>query len=159
MSLLLLACASPPLKVVTFNGGTTLSLGHEHAELSDAAYGNGLAWWPAIEVAQDWFAELQPDVVAMQEVFHTDDCVDEHEEFVCSSWTEGSVLELVLGSDYTVVCHPGKNDKCIAARESFTVVGASIEGCGDGARVGRAELEGLTVVTVHGSSGLTTDDQ
>ncbi|MEZ4241729.1 MAG: hypothetical protein R3F59_37390 [Myxococcota bacterium] len=75
-------CLAPdgdPLVAVTFNTGTTAGLDHDappddgygdaQAATSDAWYGDGLAWQAAIDDATDWFAALQPDLVAFQEVY------------------------------------------------------------------------------------------
>lgn len=75
-----------------------------------------------------------------------------------------------------MACHPGHADKCAAVRRDFGsfagcdadfclegLLGAAVEGCGHGARVGRGVIElvgggRLTLVNVHGSSGLTHKD-
>ncbi|MCP4807437.1 MAG: hypothetical protein GY913_28795 [Proteobacteria bacterium] len=163
--------------IVTFNTGTTEGLSHdegedaytaEHALISDEWYGDGLAWLPAIEATTVFFANLQPDVVAFQEVFDPSECADipaeYHADFVCSEWTEGdpSVAEQVLGDGYTVQCFPGKSDKCLAVRDDLgsfgALTGEGVEGCGSGARVARGTIGGRTLVGVHGSSGFAGDD-
>jgi hypothetical protein len=181
------------LTVVTFNTGTTESMGAvggtedgygpDESSVSDAHYGDGLAWLPAVEAARQFFAEVQPDVVGLQEIFWSGDCADIPEEarsgFYCEGWEDGdpTVAQAILGEDYQLACHPGKPDKCLAVHarvgritgceESFCLeglTGATVEGCGSGARVGRAEVERpdgtvLVVVNVHGSSGLSPEDQ
>ncbi|MCB9760581.1 MAG: hypothetical protein H6739_12135 [Alphaproteobacteria bacterium] len=196
MLLLLLACAPDapaPLTVVTFNTGTTEGLPHDdppddgytsdHAAISDAWYGDGLAWLPAVEATRAWFADLQPDVVAFQEVFWTGACADipveHHADFACEGWTEDTptVALQVLGPGYQVACHPGKPDKCLGVRAAFGrfagcdedlclegLDGFTVAGCGSGARVARGVIEradggALTVVNLHGSSGFSGDDQ
>ena len=205
--LLAAACASPPedtgapgdtaagpaLRVVTFNTGTTEAMGAdqsvedgytaEHAAISDQFYGDGLAWLPAVEAAAAWFAEVDPDVVVFQEIFYSELCADMPEEartdFVCETWQPGdpTVASAILGPDYQVACHPGKDDKCAAVHrrvgrfstctEDFCLEGlegSTVEGCGKGARVGRGRIQTvddglLTLVNVHGSSGITAEDQ
>ncbi len=177
---------------VTFNTGTTEGLNHddgpddgytsELAARSDAYYGDGLAWVPAVEATRDFFAELSPDIVVFQEIFWSGDCAQIPEEeragFVCEGWTEGdpTVAQVVLGEDFQVMCHPGKPDKCAAVNRRFGsfrgcdedlclegMVGFEVEGCGSGARVARAEIDAtdgrrITLSSVHGSSGLSTED-
>lgn len=180
------------MTVVTFNTGTATGLPHDsvpddgygadQAALSDAWYGNGLAWSAFVEDARVFFAALTPDVVVFQEIFWSGLCPDippsARPGFVCEGWSTGAptVAQTVLGPDYQVMCHPGKPDKCAAVRRAFGsfrgcdaelclegLEGAAVPGCGSGARVGRAviELAGggeLTLVNVHGTSGFTADD-
>lgn len=182
-----------PLVVVTFNTGTTEGLPHEaapddgygdeQAAISDAWYGDGLAWSPVVEDARAWFAETPADIVGFQEVFWSGECPgipgDFHPGWVCDGWSDGdpTVAQTVLGAGWQVACHAGKPDKCVAVRRAVgTIVGcddalcldaldgAEVEGCGSGSRVGRARValvDGgeLTVVHVHGSSGLSADDK
>lgn len=196
----LAACSSSPgepelrFVAVTFNTGTTAGLSHgtgaddgygdEQAAISDQWYGDGMAWAAVVDDARAWFAALQPDVVAFQEIFYTGDCAGipegpERAGFVCETWTEGdpTVAQVAVGAGYQVACNPGKPDKCIAVRRAFGTIhgcagelcldgldGTEIEGCGGGSRLGRATVEltaggAITVVGVHGSSGLTTADQ
>lgn len=200
LSLLLLAtfgCAATepePFTVVavTFNTGTTEGLRHdpessdgygsEQAALSDMYYGDGLAWRPVVEATRAFFAEVQPDVVGFQEVFHSPECAaiptEAHAGFVCEAWSAGdpTVANVVLGMGYQVACHLGKPDKCAAVRRDFGTFrgcdedycleglgGVRVPDCGSGGRVGRAVIDlvdggELTLVNVHGSSGLTPDD-
>ena len=178
--------------VVTFNTGTSEGMGHdagpddgyteEHAAHSDTWYGDGLAWLPAVEAATAFFADVAPDVVAFQEIFYSQLCADippeAHEDFVCADWQPGdaTVANRILGEGYQVACHPGKDDKCAAVRTDFGrfegceeafclegLDGFSVDGCGNGARVGRGTIqlaEGgtLNLVNMHGSSGLAGDD-
>ena len=89
------------------------------------------------------------------------------------------MAELVLGEGYQIACQLDKPDKCLAVRREFGVFrgcdaavcldgldGARVENCGGGSRVGRGVLElagqdesqSITVLNVHGSSGLTAED-
>jgi len=197
--LFLVACPQPEpeeppaIVAVTFNTGTSESMGHdalpddgytsEHAALSDAWYGDGLAWVPAVDAARAFLAEVEPDVVAFQEIFWSDECADipveARGDFVCETWSEGdpTVAQTVLGDGWQVACHPGKPDKCAAVREGFGtfagcdagfclegLTGFGVEDCGNGARVARGVIERvddteLTLVSVHGSSGIAGDDE
>ena len=180
------------VRVVTFNTGTSEALNHdgppddgytdEQATLSDTWYGDGLAWVPAVEAAGAFFARLDADVVAFQEIFWSDLCADipasAYPDFVCEGWQAGdpTVALEVLGPGWQVACHSTSPDKCLAVRTAVARItgcdhslciegldGERVEGCGSGARVGRARLElaagTLTAVSVHGSSGITTEDQ
>jgi len=171
------------LVVVTFNTGTTPGLDHDsdgdaytevEAGWSDAHYGDGLAWEPAIEAAAAWFAEHPADLVAFQEIFDVAECAavpsDKRAGFVCEGWVEGdpTVPERVLGPGWSVNCHPGNSDKCLAVHErvgSWTgpLQGEPAPGCGAGVRVARGVVQRpdggqLTVVHVHGTSGIGGDD-
>lgn len=197
LALALVGCgadAPTPLafSVVTFNVGTTEGLGHDagpddgygavEAAISDAHYGDGLAWRAAVEDTRAFFAARAPDVVALQEVFHSPECADVPAEaragFVCETWSPGdpTVAQTILGPGYQVACHLGKSDKCLAVRTDFArfagctadvcldhLAGARVEDCGGGSRVWRAVLElvdggTITVVSVHGSSGFSDED-
>lgn len=155
----------------------------DHAARSDAWYGDGLAWLGAVDATTAFFADLRPQVVGFQEIFWSEACaeipVEDHEDFVCEQWSPGdpTVAQAVLGLGWQVACHPGKPDKCLAVREDFGrfqgceadfclegLDGFPVEGCGSGARVARGVVQRadgteLTVVNVHGSSGLAVDDQ
>ena len=180
------------LRVVTFNTGTTEGLAHDappddgyasaEAAISDRYYGDGLAWQPVVDDARRFLAELQPDIIAFQEIFHSDDCVAVPAEarvgWVCETWTPGAatVAQEILGTGYQVACHLGKPDKCIGVRRAVArirgcdgafcldgLAGSTIDGCGGGARVGRAVLDlhdgtAVTVVSVHGTSGFSAED-
>jgi hypothetical protein len=155
-----------------------------HAALSDEHYGDGLAWLPAIDAARAFFAEVEPDVVVFQEIFWSDECAAIPQEawgdFVCEQWSAGdpTVAQAILGEGWQVACHPGKPDKCAAVHgrlgrfsgcdDDFCLEGLegfTVDGCGSGARVGRGAIvdaDGasvLTLVNVHGSSGITGDDK
>ncbi|NCG22018.1 MAG: hypothetical protein GWP91_23630 [Rhodobacterales bacterium] len=178
---------------MSFNTGTTQGLAHdsdpedgytsEQAAVSDLWYGDGLAWQDVVDDTMRFFEEQQPAIVAFQEIFWSGACPDVPVEarsgFVCDGWQNGdpTVAQLILGVGYQVACHPEKPDKCIAVRLDFGEIrgcdndlcldhldGATVEGCGNGARVGRAVVdafngEALTVVNLHGSSGIEPDDQ
>lgn len=198
-AVLLLACGGqdPPPELtfvaVTFNTGTTAGLPHDdlpddgytsaEAAISDMWYGDGLAWPPAIEAARAFLAEVSPDVVAFQEIFHAGDCAaipaENHAGFFCAGYVDGAptVAQVVVGAGYQVACHLGKPDKCLAVKRSFGTFrgcaadlcldgldGAEVPDCGSGSRVGRGVVEleaggALTVVNVHGSSGLAEADR
>lgn len=174
---------------VTFNSGTSGSAGvpgdaygAEQAAANDEWYGNGLAWTAFIAETAVFFADVDPDVVAFQEIFWPGDCPDIptelHPGFVCEGWAEGdrTVVERVLGGDYQVACHPDHPDKCAAVHRRFGrfrgcdapfclegLTGFEIDGCGHGARVARGVIEReagepLTLVTVHGTSGLSAKE-
>lgn len=152
------------------------------AEISDMYYGDGLAWLPAVDATREFFAELRPDVVVFQEIFFAGECenipVEAYPGFYCETWTpsDPTVANLVLGPDYQVACNLGKPDKCAAVRRDLGqfrgcdadlcidgLDGGEVDGCGSGSRVGRGVIElaeggELTLVNVHGSSGLTRDD-
>ncbi len=178
------------LRVVTWNTGTTEGLPHDaepddgyssaDATLSDTWYGDGLAWQPAVDAARAWLGATDPDLVAFQEMFLSDDCAgippEAHANFVCATWQPGDdpVVLDILGPAYQVACHLGKSDKCLAVHERVGTLrgcegrlcldgleGSTVEGCGSGSRVGLGTLDaiGLSVVTVHGTSGLSPDDQ
>ena len=179
--------------VVTFNTGTTTGLAHDsdptdgytsvQADISDQQYGDGLAWKLAMDATRDFFAALQPDIVAFQEIFHSDECANiaaqYHPGFACEGWSPGdpTVAQYVLGAGYQVACHIGKPDKCLGVRTAFGtfqgcsddlcldgLAGAKINNCGGGSRVGRGVIDlvgggTLTVVNIHGTSGVLPDDQ
>ncbi len=181
------------LTAVTFNTGTTENSvpedepngGYtpEQAAWSDAHYGDGLAFEAVVEDTRAWFEELRADVVVFQEIFYSGRCPEVPEQaregFVCEGWQEGdpTVAQVVLGEGWQVACHPGKDDKCAAVRREFGgfvgldddfhlegLEGATIEGCGSGARVARGVIElveggELTLVNVHGSSGISEEDR
>jgi len=185
---------SPPLTfvAVTFNTGTTENKAWasdtdrytpQLGKWSDEWYGDGLAWTPAVEAARTFFADVDPDVVAFQEIFWTGECpeipANAKTGFACESWNPGdpTVAQVILGEGWQVACHPGKSDKCAAVNRRFGTFrdcdadfcleglkGYEVEDCGKGARIARGiiDLEDggtLTLVSVHGTSGLSADDQ
>jgi len=158
--------------------------GPEQAEYTDQWYGNGLSWVPSIDAARAWLAATDPDVVAFQEIFDPNECAGIPAEaqagFVCEGWTAGMpiVAQSILGGDYQVMCHRAKTDKCAGVHRRFGrfrgcdadlclegMDGGDIEGCGTGTRIGRAVIDRwdgagpLTLVNVHGSSGIEASDQ
>jgi hypothetical protein len=140
---------------VTFNTGTSENMGHDNppddgygqaqAAISDQWYGDGLAWRPAVIAAHSFFAAVDADVV--------------------------------LGPGWQVACKPGKPDKCAAVNRRFGsfrgcaddfclegLTGFAINNCGQGSRVGRAVIDlasggTITLVAIHGSSGIKREDQ
>jgi hypothetical protein len=180
------------LTVVTFNTGAPAELqtdetpnggyGTAQGAITDEYYGNGLAWAAAVEDTRRFFAEVQADVVAFQEIFYSGDCPSVPPEtypgFVCETWEPGdpTVAQVVVGEGWQVACNPGKPDKCLAVRRTVGafrgcatdlcldgLAGAVVEGCGSGSRVGRGVIDlvaggTVTVVIVHGSSGLAPAD-
>lgn len=155
----------------------------EDAAISDQWYGDGLAWLPAVEAARAWFAAQKPDLVGFQEIFYAGECPEipseAHAGFYCELWSEGgpTVAEAILGEDYQIACNPGHPDKCAAVKLSFGsfrgcegafclegLDGGEVPGCGRGSRVGRGVVDRvdggeLTFVNLHGSSGLSSDDE
>jgi hypothetical protein len=87
------------------------------------------------------------------------------------------VARVVLGENYQIAYHPEKPSKCVAVHRRFGTIrgykndssanwleGSPLKGCGSGARVARAIIdrangETLTVVSIHGTSGMKPDDQ
>lgn len=160
------------------NGG----YGPEQAAISDQYYGDGLAWPALITEVARFFESVAPDLVAFQEVFYSGDCaqipLEAHPGFVCEGWQAGdpTVAQQLVGAGYQVACHVGMPDKCLAVSRRFGRIrgcegdlcldglqGSKVEGCGHGARVGRAVVElaeggTLTAVNVHGNSGLEAAD-
>jgi endonuclease/exonuclease/phosphatase family metal-dependent hydrolase len=179
--------------VMTFNSGTTPGLRHDdgrddgygrrEAGFSDAWYGNGLAWRPAVEAVARLVRRVDPDLVAFQEMYFPEEGVEIPAEarvgFVAERWSPGdpSVARIVLGDDYQIGYHPGKPNKCLGVHRRFGTIrgymddaavnwleGAPVKGCGGGARVARAMVdrtngETLNVICLHGTSGLKAADQ
>jgi hypothetical protein len=155
----------------------------DHAKISDEYYGDGLSWLPAVTAARQFLKATDPDVVVFQEIFHAEDCLtipeDKWPDFFCESWTAGmpTVAQDILGEGWQVACHPGKPDKCAAVNRRFGTFrgcegdfclegldGFTVVGCGKGGRVGRGVIDlvdggTLTLVNVHGSSGISNDDK
>ncbi|MBI4816894.1 MAG: hypothetical protein HY791_11580 [Deltaproteobacteria bacterium] len=156
--------------------------GAAQALTSDQWYGDGLAWSRAIADVHAFFERLSPDLVGFQEIFHPGDCTlippEARTGWVCEHWKDGdpTVVQLVVGAGYQVACNLQKPDKCLAVKRAFGtfrgcqfdvcldgLAGARVPECGSGSRVGRGviELAGggtLTVVNVHGSSGVASSD-
>jgi len=158
--------------------------GKDQVGISDKHYGNGLSWLPAVEAVKTFLAGVKPDIIAFQEIFYSGNCAQipasAKKGFVCETWKKGdpTVAQVLLGSGYQVACHPGKSDKCVAVKKTFGSIkqcknadfclegldGKKIENCGGGARVARGTIaltdgSELTVVSVHGTSGIKGDDQ
>lgn len=157
--------------------------GSDQAEALDVYYGNGLAWSALIAETRSWFDAVAPDVVALQEIFWPGDCGEIPEEdwpgFICEGWQPGdpSAAELALGPAYQIACNLDHPDKCLAVHTDFGsfrgcsgpicldgLDGAEVDTCGDGARIGRGTIDRadgstLTVVGVHGSSGMSGEEQ
>jgi endonuclease/exonuclease/phosphatase family metal-dependent hydrolase len=178
---------------MTFNVGTTLSLRHddkpndgytaEEAKISDHWYGNGLSWPEAIRAVSDMIKEVNPDIVAFQEIFDCRECeqipIARQKGFVCENWSPGdpNVANIVLGKEYQVAYHPNKRSKCLAVHKRFGVIrgckesdcedaleGYPVQECGSGSRVARAFIDRpngqtLTVISLHGTSGRAPKDQ
>lgn len=155
-----------------------------HAAITDDLYENSLSWNPAEAALRGFLAEHEVDVVVFQEVFDDRWCadidVDPELDFVCRDHDpEGpSQPQRLLGPDFVVACAPGQPDNCAGLRRSVgTFVGCEEglclegmggmgppSGCSNGARVSRAAIEladggGLTLVNVHGTSGLSSEDR
>lgn len=158
----------------------------EDAARADAWYGNGLSWRPAEQALSAFLATERPDVVVFQEGFYDPWCAEmpveqRVEHFICSDWSPGDPLQIerLLGEDYQVACAPGQEDNCAGVRLDFGAVrgcdgpgfcegaldGLETPGdCGRGARVSaltvdRPDGRALTVVDLHGTSGMGADDQ
>lgn len=181
-----------PFTAVSFNTGTSEGMAsadpddaydEAHGEASDLYYGDGLAYLPAVEATTVALAEISPEVIVFQEMFYSGNCPDVPEsaraDFVCQDWTAGdpTVAQMVMGQGYQVVCHPEKDDKCVAVKKTFGKIrgcdddlcmdsgltGFTVPDCGKGARVARGVIDlvsggTLTLVSVHGSSGMLTGD-
>lgn len=153
------------------------------AELADLHYGNGLSYPPVIEDVRRYLATLDADVLVFQELFHSPECASIPEEaregFVCGDWIEGdaTVVQTLLGADYQIACNLGKPDKCAAVHRRIGAFrgcdgdlcldgleGMRVPDCGGGSRVGRGIIDRvgggeLTLVLVHGTSGISVADQ
>jgi hypothetical protein len=157
--------------------------GSAEATISDTYYGDGLAWMPVVDATERFFLELSPDVVAFQEIFYAGDCPsippEDHVGWFCEGWSVGdpTVANVILGMGYQVACQLGKPDKCLAVNRRFGTFrgcdadlcldfldGAPLMDCGSGSRVGRGVIDltaggSITVVNVHGTSGITATEQ
>ena len=157
--------------------------GSAEALISDTYYGDGLAWAPVVEATERFFRELSPDVVAFQEIFYAGECPsippDAQVGWFCEGWSPGepTVANVILGMGYQVACNLGKPDKCIGVNRRFGTFrgcdadlcldlldGARVTDCGSGSRVGRGVIDlvgggSITVVNVHGTSGITATEQ
>lgn len=155
----------------------------EDAEIAAEWYGTGLAHLQLMAALKLYFEGLQPDLIAFQELFHPPLCAEIpaefHPRFICERWRPGdiTVAEDILGPAYQIACHRDRPDKCVALHQRFGrfrgcdqafcpdhLEGGFTEGCGGGTRIGRGEIEltdgsRLTVVNIHGTSGITPADQ
>jgi len=155
----------------------------DDADTAGEWYGTGLAHLALMADVRAFFDGLDADIVGIQEIFHAPNCAEipeeHHEGFICEEWEPGddTVITRVLGPDYQVACHQGRADKCLAVRRDFgrirgcedafcadLLAGGVTEDCGGGTRIGRGVIDAadgttLTVVNVHGTSGVTTEDQ
>jgi hypothetical protein len=155
----------------------------KQAGMSDSWYGNGLAWREAIEAVRRFLEKSDPDIVAFQELFFAEECsgvpANARKGFICENWSEGdpTVARQVLGKNYQIAYHPGKPNKCVAVHRRFGTFrgydeqsttnwleGHRLTGCGSGARVARGIIdrvtgEVLTVISIHGTSGMKPADQ
>jgi hypothetical protein len=180
-------------RVMTMNIGTTEGLQHdqppddgysqEMAEEADRYYGNGLSWNPAEDALTKFLAKTKPEIVVFQEGFFDEWCVgipDNGYDFVCQGYSKDRPLQVerLLGPDYQVACADGQEDNCAGVLSSFaTMKGCAPgepcmgglegegppDGCSNGARIGRVELEladgrDMTLVNVHGTSGFKLED-
>lgn len=153
------------------------------ADTASEWYGTGLAHLALIADVKAFMAIQKPAVVALQEVFHPPLCADippeHHAGFICERWQPGdpTVVQEILGPEYQVACHQNRPDKCAAVHASFGrfegcstalclngLDGGQSDDCGGGTRVGRGRVlrrdgQALTLVSVHGTSGVTLEDQ
>lgn len=182
--------APRPFVALTFNTGSGASVlddsadfGPTQSDQGDEHYGNGLAWDDAITRTAAFLADLEPDLIGFQEIFHAPECdevpTEAHAGFICERWQAGepTVLEEVVSDAYQLACHVGTPDECIAVHERFGrirgcddrfclegVLGGPVgEDCSSKTRVGRVTLDltdggELTVVHVHANSGGTPED-
>ena len=130
-----------PVRVMTFNGGTTDGLPHGRAPddgydgalaaIADEHYENSLSWNPAEAALTAWIAAQRIDVAVFQEIFHDPWCadipVDPDLDFVCRGWTPERPWQIqrLFGPGYQVACAPGQPDNCLAVRTAF----ATLRGC------------------------------
>ncbi len=182
-----------PITVITFNTGTTHWLPHNRdradgytsreANISRKYYQNGLSWSPAIRAVSRYLAAAKPDIIALQEIFHSDECESipetQRRGFVCDGWKKGdpTVARTILGEDYTIACIPGRADKCLSVRVGFGAIrgcqpgsfcidglaGTPVANCGGAARHGLATIEhigggSIVAVAYHATSGLQRKD-
>ena len=182
---------NPALHVVvsTFNVGAGSSPigpnnGYDSTLASAEAqyYGHGLAWPPAIEATRQFFADVAPDIVNLEEIFYAPDCAGIPSSawpgLYCETWTAGdpTVIQVVMGAGYQIACNLGHSDNCMAVKKSFGSIrgcssdfcleglaGSHIDTCGNGARVGRGVIDmveggSLTAVEIHATSGEQSAD-
>lgn len=183
-----------PITVIRFNTGTTQRLPHDQdrtdgytsreAYISKEYYGNGLSWPPAIRAARAYLAASMPDIISLQEIFHSEECESipdaQRRGFVCDGWEKGdpTVARTILGENYAIACMPGRPDKCLAVHVGFGairgcppgsfcidgLVGTPVAGCGRAARHGLVSIDlvaggSLVAVAYHATSGLQPKDR
>jgi len=189
--------AAEPLKftVMTFNAGTSSGQLHskdeaegngdgytdEHAQEVDAHYGNSLSWNPAEAKTIEFLADLKPEIVAFQEIFHDPWCEDIEAkpelDLVCNDYSPDRPyqMERLLGDDYQIACNLDAEDRCAAVRKDFgRFVGCPLDevcfggirgpglgdiGCSEAARIGSIEIELidgrlLVLVNAHANAGM-----
>lgn len=177
-------------RVMTFNTGIPncsespdAAYTCEDAEVAGEWYGTGLSHRSLFPDTRAFFDAVKPDVVGFQELFHAEDCpeipVEFHAGFICEGWRPGdaTVVQLILGEDYQIACHPGRSDKCLAVRKEFGRIrgcagdfcldhlqSGRTQGCGGGTRIARGVIDlanggELVAVNIHGTSGITQADQ
>lgn len=155
------------------------------AQIADELYENSLSWNPAEKALTAFLAKHKPDIAGFQEGFYDPWCehikVDPALDFVCKGYHKNRPLQIqrILGSDYQVACADGQEDNCIGVKKSFgTIVGCDpnkpcikglkgkgpTNGCSRGARMASAQIrltsgDVMTVVLIHGTSGVTKKDQ
>lgn len=193
--------APRPLTVVTINAGTTPGLAHDSDEepgrapytgataaIVDTSYQNSLSWNPAEARLTEWLAQVDPDIVAFQEIFHDPWCDDINRpedaplDLVCGNYTPDRPRQVrrLMGPDFQIVCGDGKPDTCIAVHTRLGRVAACedqpdnclttwdgyvpLSRCTSRDRLGRALVTSssgrpaFNIVAVHGTSGLTLED-
>jgi hypothetical protein len=165
------------------NDNSNASYSCADADTAGEWYGTGLAHLALIADVMNFMASQRPAIVALQEVFHPPLCAEippeHHAGFICERWQPGdpTVVQEILGQDYQVACHQNRPDKCAAVHKAFGrfqgcsadlclngLDGGQSDDCGGGTRVGRGRIvrrDGrvLTLVSVHGTSGITPEDQ
>jgi hypothetical protein len=157
------------------------------AKIADALYENSLAWNPAEAALTAFLAAKRPDIAGFQELYYDPWCedidVDPALDFVCRDYSAARPLQIrrLLGPDYHIACMREQRDNCLGVRTSLgRIRGCDASagdvcfdalaglpppsGCSSRPRVGSlvVELAGgrgdLTVVLVHGTSGIGKDD-
>ncbi len=155
----------------------------EDAAIAGEWYGTGLSHKSLFADTRAFFNTIRPDIVGLQEICHPEQCpeipAEFHAGFICEDWRPGgqTVSQIILGEDYQIACHRGRPDKCLAVRRAFGQIrgcqgalcldhldGGFTDDCGGGTRIGRGVIDrpdgrSLTVVNIHGTSGITTEDQ
>lgn len=155
----------------------------DDAEVASEWYGTGLAHQALLPDVRQFVDTIAPDIVALQEVFDVGRCPEIPAEarpgFICEHWQPGDpgVAAVILGDGYQIACHRDRPDKCLAVRTEMGrfrgcddvicpshLAGGMTDSCGGGTRIGRGVIDfaaggSLTVVSVHGTSGVGREDQ